>query len=388
MNPILRKTLGQTLALNQRLAHGAGNGFDWLFRSDRLVKSGKTWFELVHDGDPMSVRYYGLPEESSIELPNGSRMEVERRQFPLPLVLVPPLGVTANTFDLMPNRSLARYMAARGFRTYLIDWGKPGKEHARLGISDYADTMMSQALAKIRKHAGTQELSMMGWCMGGLLILLHAGLTRGRDIRNIVTVASPIDMRGGGMVAGLAAALDAPARLIRQYTDFRMHSLDPGSMSVPPWMTTLAFKLTDPVGSVTTYWDLLTRLWDREFVESHTTTSNYLNRMLRYPGGVLQDMTVQMGVDNQLASGQVEIGGKLADLRSLQAALLVFAGETDHLVAPEVARKLIEIVSSTDKEFRVVPGGHMGVVLGGKAVDGVWAPSADWLAGRSGAQAH
>ena len=229
---------------------------------------------------------------------------------------------------------------------------------------------------------------MMGWCMGGLLILLHAGLTRGRNIRNIVTVASPIDMRGGGMVAGLAAALDAPARLIRQYTDFRMHSLDPGSMSVPPWMTTLAFKLTDPVGSVTTYWDLLTRLWDREFVESHTTTSNYLNRMLRYPGGVLQDMTVQMGVDNQLASGQVEIGGKLADLRSLQAALLVFAGETDHLVAPEVARKLIEIVSSTDKEFRVVPGGHMGVVLGGKAADGVWAPSADWLAGRSGAQAH
>jgi polyhydroxyalkanoate synthase len=386
MNSFFRQAIDQGLALNQRLASTVSNGYDWLFRREELVKSGKTWFELVHDGDPMSVRYYGLPEETEISLPDGSRLPIVRPQFAVPLVLVPPLGVTGNTFDLMPDRSLARYMAARGFRTYMIDWGKPKAKHAKLGMREYADTMMGEALGKIRAHAGMQEVSMMGWCMGGLLIMIHAGLTHARHIRNIVTVASPVDMRGGGIVASAASLLDVPSRLIRQYSNFKLHSLDPALMSVPGWMTTLSFKLTDPVGSVTTYWDLLTRLWDREFVESHTTTSNYLNKMLRYPGGILQDMTVKVAVDNKLASGQIDIGDKLADFGTIKSSLLVFAGETDHLVAKGVAAKLIDVAGSSDKEFRVVAGGHMGVILGSKAFREVWGPSADWLGPRSSAK--
>src|ERR1700740_732468 len=101
MSELIRQARMQGLVLNQRLAGTITNGFDWLFRSEQLVKSGKTWFELVYDGDPLSVRYYGLPEEDEIELADGSRMAVERNQHLVPLVLVPPLGVTANTFDLM-----------------------------------------------------------------------------------------------------------------------------------------------------------------------------------------------------------------------------------------------------------------------------------------------
>ena len=77
---------------------------------------------------------------------------------------------------------------------------------------------------------------------------------------------------------------------------------------MPARLTTLVFKMTDPVGSVTTYWDLVTRLWDREFVESHSTTSDYLNNMLMYPGGVLKDMAVKVVLDSQLAKGRVEVG--------------------------------------------------------------------------------
>lgn len=385
MNSLLRMGLDQALAFNQRAVASLSNGAEWLFQRERLVKSGRTWFELVHDGDPMSVRYYGLPDEDEIELSDGTLMPVQREQHAVPLVLVPPLGVTTETFDLMPQRSLVRYMAAHGFKTYLIDWGKPRKEHAHLGMHDYAHTMMSQALQAIRKHAGVQEVSLMGWCMGGLLCLLHQGLNQDPAIRNIVTVASPIDMRGGGIVAGAAQALNGPAQLVRKYTSFRMQMLDPSYLHAPGWATTLAFKMTDPVGSVTTYWDLLTRMWDREFVESHSTTSNYLNNMLLYPGGVIQDMTVKMAVDNQMASGRIEIGGGVAELDKIDSAMLVFAGETDVLVPAQIARRIVDIVAAQDKEFRVAPGGHMGVILGSKATRAVWKQSVEWLASRSAA---
>ncbi|MDH3991711.1 MAG: alpha/beta hydrolase, partial [Gammaproteobacteria bacterium] len=154
--------------------------------------------------------------------------------------------------------------------------------------------------------------------------------------------------------------------------------------SLPPWMTTLVFKMTDPVSSVTTYWDLVTGLWDREFVESYSTTSDYLNNMLMYPGGVLKDMTASVVTDNQLAKGRVKFGDQVARLDTIETNLLAFAGATDNLVQPEMAEKIVDIVASKDKEFRVAPGGHMGVIIGSKAQNAVWAESAEWLAQRSG----
>ncbi|MGJ8669793.1 MAG: alpha/beta fold hydrolase [Oceanococcus sp.] len=383
MNKLLRVGLGQARVANQRLAAAAGNGAEWMFRREGLVKSGRTWFELVLDGDPMSVRYYSLPDEDEIEMPDGSFMPIDRKQKKIPLVLVPPLGVTTETFDLMPQRSLVRYMVARGFQVYLVDWGKPRREHAGLGMHDYAHHMMSHALNAVRKHSGSEELSLMGWCMGGLLCLIYQGLNQDPNIRNLVTVASPIDMRGGGIVAGAAQALNGPAKLIRRYTRLRMQMLNPEWLHSPSWATTLAFKMTDPVGSVTTYWDLVSRLWDRKFVESHSTTADYLNNMLIYPGGVIQDMTVKFAVDNQMASGKLEIRDKIADLGKITANMLAFAGKTDKLVPPSIAQKIVDIIASEDKEFRVAPGGHMGVILGSKAANAVWAQSAEWLAVRS-----
>ncbi len=387
MSDLTKRLLDGGLALNHRLAETAANGTDWLFKRDTLIKSGRTWFELVHDDDLMSVRYYDLPDEKDIELADGSRMPIQRKRHPVPLVLVPPLGVTTNTFDLMPQRSLVKFMVASGFDTYLVDWGEPRKEHAGLNLEDYSHRMMGVALDKIRRHSGKQELSMMGWCMGGLLCLLYQGLELDPDIRNIVTVASPIDVQsGGGVVAGLAQAMDAPAKLVSNYTNLRLNAFDPARLGMPPWATTLIFKATDPIGSVTTYWDLMMRLWDREFVESHSTTSDYLNNMLRYPGGVLQDMAVKVMGDNQLAKGQVEVGDALARLDRIESNFIAFAGETDHLVPADIAEASVGIVASKDKEFRVAPGGHMGVILGSKAQGAVWKESAEWLAQRSGAK--
>jgi polyhydroxyalkanoate synthase len=387
VNKLTKLAINRGLALNRRFSAAAANSVDWLFKRDTLIKSGRTWFELVHDSDLMAVRYYELPEDDDVELQDGSRMPIQRKQHAVPLVLVPPLGVTTETFDLMPQRSLVKFLVASGFKVYLVDWGKPRKEHGHLGLRDYSYTMLGEALEKVRSHSGSADLSMMGWCMGGLFCLLYQGQTQDPHMRNIVTVASPIDLESGGGViagvAGIAQALEGPAQLVRNSSNLWMDTLDPALLSTPPWMTTLVFKLTDPIGSVTTYWDLVTRLSDREFVESHSTTSDYLNHMLMYPGGVLKDMAVKVVVDNQMAKGRVEIGDTVAELDAIDCNFLGFAGESDVLVPAEVATQIVDIIASRDKEFRVVPGGHMGVIIGSKAVTAVWAESVQWLGERS-----
>ena len=182
----------------------------------------------------------------------------------------------------------------------------------------------------------------------------------------------------------LTAALMKPAEIVRKLTSFRLHNLAPEKMVIPGWMNSLAFKLTNPIGSITTYWDLVLRLWDREFVESHTTTSSFLNNMLAYPGRLIQDMFVKFAIDNDLSRGSIELDGKTVKFDRITASVLVFAGETDNLVTPDAARKSLDLVSSEDKQYLVAPGGHMGVLSGSKAQAAVWEVAADWLESRSG----
>jgi len=384
VNKLLQQLLHNGLLLNERFAASAVNGFDWLFRRGELVKSGLTWFEYVHVGDLMKVRHYDLRTDGKIDFADGSSLPISLESHQIPLLLVPPLGVIADTFDLMPNRSLVRYMAARGFKVYMIDWGTPTRAHASLRLQDYADRMMNEAIQAVLEHSGAKQVSLMGWCMGGLLSLMQAGLKRDARIANIVTVASPIDTRqGSGVIASMGRVINTPAKMMRKVSDFRLLNVDPQKMHVPGWMTTVMFKMTDPVGSVTTYWDLLMRLWDREFVVNHSTTADYLNNMLAYPAGVVQDMLVRVTVGNKLAKGEIRLGNKISRFANIQAPLYVFAGKTDALVSPSTAKAIIGLVSSADKSFEVAPGGHMGVILGSKAREHVWKSSADWLADRS-----
>jgi polyhydroxyalkanoate synthase len=384
VNKLLQQLLRNGLLLNERFAASTVNGFDWLFRRGELVRSGLTWFEYVHVGDLMRVRHYDLRTDGQIDFADGSSLPINLETHQIPLLLVPPLGVIADTFDLMPDRSLVRYMAARGFKVYMIDWGTPTRKHASLRLQDYADHMMNEAIEAVLAHSGVSQVSLMGWCMGGLLSLMQAGLKRDARIANIVTVASPIDTRqGSGVIAGVGRAINTPAKMMRKVTDFRLLNVDPQKMHVPGWVTTVVFKMTDPVGSVTTYWDLLMRLWDREFVVNHSTTADYLNNMLAYPAGVVQDMLVRVTVGNKLAKGEIRLGSRISRFANIQAPLYAFAGKTDALVSPSTAKAIIGLVSSSDKRFEVAPGGHMGVVLGSKAREHVWKNSADWLAERS-----
>jgi polyhydroxyalkanoate synthase len=372
------------LKANNSLFEAANNAFDWVFLRESLIKSGKTPYREIFQQGPMALRFYPRPQATTIPFGNGEVLAVQQKSRQVPIILVPPLGVTTEAFDLMPTRSLARFFSAAGYPTYLIDWGKPGAEDAHLGLIAYSDEMLGAAIAKVRTHSGNQEVSLMGWCMGGLLILLQSGFSGDKDIKNIVLVASPINLRGSGLVARSASVLNMPAKLIRKYSSLRLHMIEASRFAMPDWATTLAFKLTDPVGSVSTYWDLITRLWDREFVENHSTTSDYLNNMLLYPGGVVQDMMVSAAIDNQFASGKIKIRGREADLTSITANMRVFAGATDTLVSADTAERIIQVVSSKDTQFSVVPGGHMGAILGSNALDNVWRPVAEWLGSRSG----
>lgn len=356
-------------------AKSINNAIDRVFRPETLIRSNRTPYQVLVEQAPMSLRYY----------PPLNDTENSPKQYAIPVLIVPPLASSALIFDLLPERSLVRFFLSQGYAVYLVDWGDPEhSQYAHLGIRDYADERLSTAVDAVRAHSGSDDISLLGWCMGGLFSVIYAGLNQNDHVKNLITIASPLDSRQGGVAGQLTRTLVPVAKLIRRYTNIRLHNIDPARLQVPGWLNSLAFKLTNPVGSITSYWDLLMGLGDREFLANHTTTSNFLDNMHDYPGGIVQDFVVKLGVDNDFSSGEIQVGEQRSQFSQIKASLLVFAGAADKIVTPKATQRLLDLVSSDDKTFAIAPGGHAGVVMGNQAPDAVWAVAADWLASRSG----
>ncbi|HZR37640.1 MAG TPA: alpha/beta fold hydrolase [Nevskia sp.] len=380
---MLHEIANQASLLGERTLQWISNAVERQLNGERFMVANQTPYELILQQGLLSVRRYPALAEDYIQAGAEPR-PVKRRQHKVPVVLVPPLAADPLNFDLLPNRSLVRYLLAEGFRVYLVDFGSPDIDHSHLGLADYTTRLLPQALRAVRADSGEQELSLLGYCMGGLFCLIYAGWSHDPGLRNIVTIASPIDAHQIGIAGRLMEAMNGPARLVRKLTPFRIHNIDPGRLLIPGWVSSLAFKLTNPLGTLQSYVDLLMNLWDRDYVIEHQTMATWFNKMHAYPGGIVQDFVVQVGIDNELAAGRIRLGGrKQALLDRIDCSMLAIAGKSDRIVTVEAARKVLDIVASRDKDFMLAPGGHAGVFAGSKAPATTWAHAAQWLAARS-----
>ncbi len=369
-------------SLTEKLLWGALNALERTLFTENFIVSNLTPYEEIFRDGIVSVRHYLPLDEPEIALEGGS-MPVARERHRVPLVLVPPLAATAMIFDLLPQRSVVRYFLARGFDVYLIDWGEVTGEHSHIALQDYVTLWMPEAIRQVQRVSGQREVSCFCYCMGGLLTLMYAAVGQEVPIRNIVTVASPVDMHQGGVAGRALSLIYRPARIVSRVLNLSLMDLPARYLHVPGWLNSLVFKLTNPMGSLISSLELLVNLWDRDYVTTHTTMSQWFDDMVDYPGETIKEMVVKMAINNQMAKGRMKMGGQHAEFSAIRCAILAIAGQGDKLVTPAAAHRILDIVSSPDKEFCVVSGGHAGVFAGSSAPSQTWSISADWLSLRS-----
>ncbi|MBK7050960.1 MAG: alpha/beta fold hydrolase [Rhodoferax sp.] len=369
-------------SLRQKAYWSLINSLEKRFFKENFVISNQTPFQEIFNESIMSVRHYPALKVKTIQV-GDQDMKVMRKKHRIPLVLVPPLAATSIIFDLLPQRSVVKFFLARGFDVYLIDWGTVTARDHDLSLETYVAQWMPAALERIREHSGQQEISIFAYCMGGLLSLMYAAVSQDPNIRNIVTVASPVDMHQSGIAGRVLTLIRRPARLISAMFHVSVHDLPARFAHVPGWVSSLAFKLTNPIGNLAQRFELLMNLWDREYMKENHTMGTWFNNMVDYPGETIKDMAVHMMINNRMSKGVMRFGNQEASFHNIDCSILAFAGDNDTIVSVQAARKVLDIVSSEDKEFCIVPGGHAGVFAGSKAAANTWTLSADWLAQRS-----
>jgi len=339
------------------------------------------WEEIFRD-DIMSVRRYRLPAMDQITV-DGEPVPVAGASPRTPLLLVPALGIHAWTFDIMPNRSMVRYLMARGFDVYLLDWGRPSASQRTLRLDTYVNDWMPAAVDAVMQDSGADEISLLGYCMGGLLCMMYLGGHEDAPVANLVTIASPVDFHKSGAYGRVFSLVSVPALKAHAWFRLRLEPLDDSLFHIPANLLSLGFKLTNPPGVVASYLDLVRNISDRDYVTEYMTMGQWFNDMVDYPGAVVREVIEKMILANSLAKGKIRVGGRSVDFSAIHQDLLAFAGTTDNIVSLRAAREVLRLVGSQEKRFEEVPGGHAGVFSGSKAPSHAWRISADWLATRS-----
>ena len=369
------------LGFTDKLFWSVLNGVEQYVFSENFIVSNLSPYDEIYSEGIMSVRHYQALNEKEIEVA-GQKVAVNKKRLRVPVILIPPLAATSMIFDLMPHRSIVRYFLAKGFDVYLIDWGDVTADHTNLSLETYVMDWMPKALQAVQQCSGEKEVSIFSYCMGGLISLMYLATSEDECVKNLVTVASPVDMHQGGVAGKVLSAIYKPAQTISGILNFSLMDLPAKYFHVPGWTSSLVFKMTNPMGLVISSFEKFLNLWDRDYLEESLTMSQWFDDMVDYPGNTIREMSVNM-INNKMASGKMKIGKTKAEFNRVQASILAFAGESDKLVSVLSARKVLEIVSSEDKEFCVVPGGHAGVFAGSKAPENTWSISADWLESRS-----
>lgn len=263
-----------------------------------------------------------------------------------PVVLVPSLINPPDVLDLGPGQSLAAHLAATGLRPLLVDWGEAPEP---LGLA----ALVRERLVPLIATLG-QAVPLIGYCLGGTLAL---AASRAGVASRVALLAAPWRFAGYGE-AGRAALGQwwAQAGALAQPLGV-----------VPMDLLQPAFWALDPAALAAKYERLADA--DDTALASFARLEDWAN------GGAPLSLPAAAELAALFAAGATGIDGDAAP----EVPILDVVAMRDRIVPPAAALSRPDDAAHPMLSRLEIDGGHVGMVVGGRARETLWEPLAQWL---------
>ena len=292
--------------------------------------------------------------------------------YRVPVILVMATTNRGYIFDMVPGQSLVEFLLERGYDVFMVDWEAPRREDRGLSMSSYVEDFVGGSVARVIAETGEADVSILGYCMGGVLSVLWAGLAQRPELKNLAVFTTPVDFKA--------------MKQFQTWSDRRWFDVDRlvDTLGLAPAdLLFSAFDMLRPGARAAGNVRLFDNLWNDEFVKAHRMFDRWSTDMLPLAGEYFRETTKQLVWDNALMDGTMTVGGRPVDLARITCPFLHATAEHDHIVTTEASAPLIEMVGSADKEQVVLKGGHVSLVAGPNAVKRLWPKLDAWLGEKS-----
>jgi len=280
-----------------------------------------------------------------------------------PVLLIPSLVNRAYILDLLPDVSLARYLAEAGVETFLVEWADPDGSETSLTIADLLETRLIPALETITEHWGKPAVA--GYCMGGLLALALTFRARG-DVAGLAVLATPWDFH---------AERPEQARALSALTRTWFPAFETlGCLPVDALQA--LFAINDPLVAFRKFQAFADLDPESDVTRRFVAMEDWLNDGIALSLPIAREALEDWYGANVTGRGEWAVGGCHIDPKTLEVPALAIIPDQDRIVpqgsAMALARQLPEA------EIRVARAGHIGMMAGSRAERETWRPLLAW----------
>lgn len=293
----------------------------------------------------------------------------KEKKYKIPLFFVYSLLNKSYILDIAEGSSVIGGLTELGYDVYLLDWGSPGYEDSNITLDNYVLDYLEVAVKRAIRHSGVNEISLVGYCLGGTISAILAAITD-LPIKNLVLSTIPVDFSIGIVPARWLEGLQNGQLNFDRFAD--VYGV------IPEDIMYAMFRGLSPV-YISPMVNLITRAYDSDYVEKWRRMDKWTKDSTSFSGAAYKQLFNELYKENKLIKGELMIGGKRVELSNIKCPLFVLSTSRDTLVLEPQSLPIMELVSSEDKTYQVVEAGHVSLAL-----TGMFAVFADkWLSQRS-----
>lgn len=351
----------------RRLALAAENALE-IMRAGRLGDRYGFPYRVEHETTVFKLRHYAADLVASG--PGAAA----------PLLLIPPLMVAADVYDIDAEVSAVAHLVRAGVDVWMVDYGAP--ERTEGGMERTLDDhvlAISQAVELVR-HATGSDVHLAGYSQGGMFAYQAAGLRRAAGLGSVITFGAPVDIH-----RNLPRVRDSFAgsfiNMLRPMIGLPLER----AKGLPGKLSSTGFKLFSARKEVQQFFEFLGKLHDRQALEKREAKRLFLagDGFVAWPGPALRKFVDEVIVRNRMASGGIVIDGRPVTLADITCPILCFIGLRDDMARPPSVRAIRQAAPNAEVYDVGVKAGHFGLVVGSTAQRVTWPAVVDWLKWRA-----
>ena len=279
-----------------------------------------------------------------------------------PLLIIPSPIMKYYIMDLSPQNSMVRYLVSQGYTVFMISWRNPDASDRDLGMDDYLQAGVMQAMRKASELSASKDIHAMGYCLGGTFLAIVAALMGADEyvaeeerkkqsgellmpvLRSVTLLAAQTDFSEAGE---LGIFIDDD-----QLKTLREQVARTGYLSGRQMAGTFQF-----LHSKDLIWSRNTQRYLLGVDETGSDLMSWNADTTRLPQRMHSEYLDSLFLRDDLTEGHYKVAGVPVALKNLKMPLMVVGTVRDH-VSPWRSVYKIHLFTDTDTTFILAAGGH------------------------------